>query len=284
MNANLQQPTHIKQWLISATTQLEAAGISSGHLDAEIILSHTIRKPRTYLHSHLDDILEPRQLEIADARLQLRLDRVPIAYIIGHKEFYGRRFKVTTSTLIPRPETEDIIDIVKDLAPKNLALFDESFRIVDVGTGSGNIGVTLKLELPEAEVALLDISPHALKVAASNASTLGADVQSIKSDLLQSYPFKSDIIVANLPYVDTSWERSPETQYEPESALLAGNGGLALILKLIDQAALSLKPQGFLVLEADPSQHAEILRYGVKKGFRLHMAVQGYIVTLQKTA
>lgn len=273
----------IKSWLESATKELKAIGIDSARLDAEIILAHSLRKPRTYLHAHLDDELELRVIEIADARLLLRTDRVPVAYIIGHKDFYGRRFKVTTSTLIPRPETEDIIDIVKRLAPKNISLFDESFRIVDVGTGSGCIGITLKLEIPDAEVTLLDISPHALKVAASNASSLGADVQSIKSDLLQAYPYRSNIIVANLPYVDVSWERSPETEHEPEIALLAGQGGLALIKKLIDQASTRLTQSGYLVLEADPSQHADIISYGLSRHFRLAHKIQHYIVTLQKT-
>jgi release factor glutamine methyltransferase len=274
----------IKSWLEHATRELKAIGIDSARLDAEIILAHSLRKPRTYLHAHLDDELELRVVEIADARLLLRTDRVPVAYIIGHKDFYGRRFKVTTSTLIPRPETEDIIDIVKGLAPKNMSLFDESFRIVDVGAGSGCIGITLKLEIPDAEVTLLDISPHALKVAASNASSLGADVQSIKSDLLQAYPYRSNIIVANLPYVDKAWETSPETKHEPEIALFAHHGGLALIKKLIDQASTRLVQDGYLILEADPTQHADILTHAVGRHFRLAHKITNYIVTLQKTS
>lgn len=273
----------IKDWLYDATKELEAVGITSAKLDGEIILAHSLRRPRTYLHAHQDDDLEQRVVEIADARLLLRSDRVPIAYIIGHKDFYGRRFRVTTSTLIPRPETEDIIGVVKNLVPKNLSLFDESFRIVDVGTGSGCIGITLKLEISEAEITLLDISPYALKVAASNASTLGAKVKSIKSDLLQAYPFRSNIIVANLPYVNPSWERSPETKHEPEIALFADQDGLGLIKKLIDQAATQLVTSGYLVLEADPSQHADLISYGLTKKFRLSGKIKNYIVTLQKT-
>jgi release factor glutamine methyltransferase len=274
----------IKSWLDAATKELSDIGITSARLDAEIILAHTVRKPRTYLHAHEEQALEPREIEIADARLLVRLDRVPVAYIIGHKEFYGRRFTVTPSTLTPRPETEDMIDVVKKLVPKNISLFDESFRIVDVGTGTGCIGITLKLEIPDAEVTLLDIDPYVLKVAASNASRLQADVQSIKSNLLQNYPFRSNIIVANLPYVDPSWERSPETHHEPEQALFAADGGLALIKKLIDQAATHIAPSGFMVLEADPTQHADIIQYGIKKDFRLESAPKNYILSLQKNA
>lgn len=270
-----------KEWLNTATTQLQTIGLSTARLDAEIILAHTLRISRTHLHAHLDDELVDRDLEIANARLDLRSDRVPVAYIIGHKEFYGRRFKVTTATLIPRPESEDLIDLIKACVPKNTSLFDDPFRLVDVGTGSGCIGITAKLELPELEVSLLDISPQALKVAANNASTLGADVHIIRSDLLQNYPFKSNSVVANLPYVDESWERSPETEHEPSLALFAGNGGKALIFKLINQAESSIVSGGYLILEADPMQHSDIALHAEKHGF-MHHQTKGYAVAFER--
>lgn len=283
MNENSQQLMHIKTWLDSATDQLEAVGIKSARLDAEIILDHTIRKNRTYLHAHDDELLDARTLEIADARLALRLDRVPVAYIIGHKEFYGRRFNVTTATLIPRPESEAIIDVLKDLMPKNQALLPErNLKLVDVGTGSGNLGITAKLELQELEVTLLDNSSQALKVAERNREQLGADVRMIKSDLLTDYPFQPDIIVANLPYVDPSWERSPETNYEPSSALFADKGGLALINKLIVQASTRLTPKGKLLLEADPEQHATITQFAHQHGFQ-RTRQQDYCLVFEKS-
>ena len=100
----------IANWLASATDQLRAIGITSARLDAELLLAHTLRKSRTWIHAHGDEMIDSRTKEIANARLDLRLDRVPIAYIIGHKEFYGRLFKVTASVLIPRPESEAVID------------------------------------------------------------------------------------------------------------------------------------------------------------------------------
>ena len=105
----------IAEWMTHAAAALQSAGIPSARLDAEIILAHTLKKSRTYLHAHDDETLEARELEIADARLALREDRTPVAYIIGHKEFYGRPFKVTPSTLIPRPESEMIITLLKEL-------------------------------------------------------------------------------------------------------------------------------------------------------------------------
>lgn len=281
MSANLPQPAPaIKSWLAGAANQLSSAGIPSARLDAEIILAHTLRKNRTYVHAHADELLSDRDNEIADARLALRLDRVPIAYIIGHKDFYGRRFNVTTETLIPRPESEDMIDLIKKLTPNNTSLFKNEYRLTDVGTGSGALGISAKLELPDLTVTLLDISPYALKVAASNATRLHADVQIIKSDLLLDFPFTSNMIVANLPYVDPSWERSPETNHEPGLALFADNGGMSLIFKLIDQTKGSLYPGGYLLLEADPVQHQPITQYAAKKGFT-HITTKGYCLALQ---
>lgn len=271
MNVNSQPPAPaIKSWLDGASQQLSALGIASARLDAEIILAHTLRKSRTYLHAHLDEKLDARTNEIADARLALRVDRVPIAYIVGHKEFYGRQFAVTTATLIPRPESEELIETLKRVVPQNLTLFNDTrLRLIDVGTGSGCLGITAKLELPELDVTLVDISAHALTVARANAKRLNADVTLLRNDLLSNYPLKADIIIANLPYVDPSWERSPETSHEPELALFADDEGKALIFKLIAQSLDVLSERGLIILEADPIQHESIILYAKGKGFRL---------------
>lgn len=283
MNANLLPKTPvIKDWLHAATIKLVGAGIGSAKLDAEIILAHTLRKSRTYLHAHGEQELEPRQYEIANARLDLRLDRTPIAYIIGHKEFYGRLFRVTPATLIPRPESETLISLLKELVPKNIALpGTPPTRLVDVGTGSGCLGLTAKLELPELDVTLLDVSRHALSVAKRNAQHLGAKVMIEQSDLLANYPLQADFIVANLPYVDLSWERSPETNFEPELALFAPNDGLQLILKLLHQTPSHLTSNGYILLEADPRQHAAIINVAKVQGLH-HDKTEGFIVVLQK--
>jgi len=285
MNVNSQLPVPaINDWLASASAQLKMANIASARLDAEIILAHTLRKSRTYLHAHSDDVLEPRVQEIADARLALRLDHVPIAYIVGHKEFYGRHFLVTTATLIPRPESESIIDVLKDLMPRNLTLLDDiKTHLIDVGTGSGCLGITAKLEFPELDVTLLDISIHALTVATTNAKRLDAEVTVLKSDLLQSYPLQTDIIIANLPYVDRSWDdRSLDTMHEPSLALFADDGGKALINKLIYQSVDVLSPQGLLLLEADPTQHQQIISYAKQQGFRL-IITHDYCIALRRS-
>ena len=280
---NASSPT-IADWLTEATRQLAAEKITSARLDSELILSHTLRKPRTWLHGHSDETLDSRSTEIANARLDLRLDRVPVAYIIGHKDFYGHNFKVTTATLIPRPESEDLIELLKEALPKNETLLDERpLRVVDVGTGSGSLGITAKLEHPELDVTLIDVSRHALKVAEENAENLHAEVTLTQSDLLTSYPFAADIIIANLPYVDIEWERSPETDHEPASALFASNNGLSLIFELLIQTKEKLTLGGKLILEADPEQHAAIKKEAAKYGL-VHVSTIHYGLLFDKLA
>ena len=269
--------TTVELWLRDAAEMLAHAGISSALLDAEIILAHTLRKSRTWLHAHGEERLSLREREIAGARLDLRLDRTPIAYIIGHKEFYGRLFKVSPSVLVPRPESETIIELLDNLC-------DGSTKtLVDVGTGSGCLGITAKLEHPELEVTLTDISHHALGIAEKNAETLGATIAIVKNDLLvpnPQLPPQIDIILANLPYVDHNWERSPETNYEPELALFADKGGRALIERLLQEAPLYLVTGGILLLEADPEQHHALIVHATTLGYT-HVVTEGYCVVLR---
>lgn len=265
----------VREWLSQAIAQLRAANIPSAQLDAEIILSHTLLKGRTYLHAHNETPLDPYRREIADARLQLRLERTPIAYIVGHKEFYGRTFRVSPATLIPRPESEDIITLLKEQIIRPAA------RLVDVGTGSGCLGISAKLELPHLDVTLLDISQHALTIAQKNAQKLHADVEFLRSDLLELYPFYATVILANLPYVDPTWSRSPETAHEPDIALFADEKGLHLINKLIVQTNTHLVSGGYLFLEADPRQHQAIITTAQAYGLSV-TKIQGFIVCLQK--
>jgi release factor glutamine methyltransferase len=274
----------ISEWLKEATRRLKYADIPSARLDAELILAHTLRKNRTYLHAHIDQSLTERELEIAEARLTLRVDRVPVAYIIGHKEFYGRLFHVTTATLIPRPESEEMIDLLKELVketPPRL-LGSPPLRLIDVGTGSGCLGISAKLELPELDVTLADVSRHALAVATKNSQQLQAEVALVQSDLLTSFPIQPDFILANLPYVDPQWDLSPELKHEPALALFTDDNGLRLIKKLIQQASMQLAPGGHLLLEADTSQLDAISTYAADHGMH-ETTRRGFIICLKKS-
>lgn len=268
----------ISTWLRQATKQLKDIGIASARLDAELLLSNTLRKTRTYLHAHLDETIDPRRQDIADARLSLRLDRVPLAYILGYREFYGRQFAVTPAVLIPRPESEDMISLLlemttSDIAPKTL---------IDIGTGSGCLGITAKLERPNLLVTLSDTSSKALAIAEKNAANLQADVFIQKQSLLSGNVQRLDYILANLPYVDREWEVSPELRHEPDEALYARRGGLALIEELLKQAPQHCNPGALVFIEADPVQHPAIISLASSLSLR-PKEVRGYIIALAYT-
>lgn len=269
----------IKDWLKDAASKLSSIGIPSAILDAEIILSSTLNKNRTYLHAHNDDTIEATTAKVANDKLNLRLNRMPIAYIIGHKEFYGRDFIVTSDTLIPRPESESIIDLLKDIFKEINK--NQTIKIIDVGTGSGCLGITAKLELQNVDVTLIDISNKALEIAGKNAKKLSADVKIIQNDLLKNLSIKSDIIIANLPYVDQSWNRSPETDFEPSLALFADNNGLSIIEKLILQTNNALLMGGYLIIEADPDQHRSLIEFAKKQTLKM-VKISGYAIEFKK--
>jgi len=248
----------LKQCLSLAFTELTLARIPSAQLDIELIASHVLQKERTWLITHDGYILSETELEKINSMVAKRAKRVPLAYLTGHKEFYGREFIVTPDVLTPRPETEDLIEIIKQIKPK---------RLLDAGSGSGCIGLTSKLELPDTCVTLSDIDELALEIAKQNGESLSVGgINYVESDLLEHWLHQDslelyDLIGSNLPYVDRDWETSPELDYEPETALYATDYGLELIKKLIDQASQALTGSGYLLLEADPRQHDRITRY-----------------------
>lgn len=267
---------NISAWLIKATKRLKDIGIMSARLDAELLLAETLRRPRTYLHAHLDEPIDPRRHDIAEARLDLRLDRVPLAYIVGYKEFYGRRFSVTPQVLIPRPESEAIIALLLALTTDTLL----PLTVIDIGTGSGCLGITVALERPAWRITLADTSTDALRVAEKNAHQLGASVNFREQNLLRGHIEPLDVIIANLPYVDRNWQQSPELRHEPAQALYAAEGGLRLIMQLIQQAPRSLRPNGLLILEADTRQHQAIIMEARRHGFQ-HERSEGLAVALR---
>ena len=203
-------------------------------------------------------------------------------------DFYGRDFVVTPDVLIPRPETEMIIDAVLSLVGKpylpgvkpSKPKLPQDCRILDVGTGSGCVAITLKKELPEAEVSASDVSKEALGVARENAKNLGADIDFAKSDLLDDVEGEFDIVVANLPYVDADWDWIDKEALaaEPALALYAEDGGLALIKKLIRQVSEREIP--YLILEADPCQHGQIIKYANARDYQL-LESRGFCLVLR---
>ncbi len=254
----------IKEWLFSLKKQYQNAAEFS-NLDLELILSHVLNaKDRSYLVLRENDELEERQVELASAFARRRfIGEEPLAYILSEKEFYGRKFYVDKRVLIPRPETEQLIEITKKIASER----NDRPTILDVGTGSGAIAITLKKELPELRIIASDLSEDALTVARRNAKTLDADVEFIQSDLLKEIDILPEIIVANLPYVDLTWDFvSKNLHFEPKEALFADDSGLSVIKQLIIELAKRLygnekRNNCFLILELDPSQKTDIRNY-----------------------
>jgi release factor glutamine methyltransferase len=230
-------------------------------LDSELIVAHILGKERSFLHAHPEYEFSETELAQIRAATERRASGEPLAYTLGYKEFYGRIFKVTKDTLIPRPETEVLVIEAISLRPKS---------ILDVGTGSGCIAVTLSKELPGVSISAIDISKEALAVAKENAQKHHAQIAFMQSDLLSNLhkAQKYDLIIANLPYVDKNWTwLGAELSFEPESALFAEDGGLELIKKIILQAPSRLNPHGYLLLEADQIQHQTIIDFAQKSGY-----------------
>jgi release factor glutamine methyltransferase len=212
----------------------------------------TLNSDRAYLYAHAERELSADEQTRYDAALSERARGVPAQYITGHQEFWGMDLIVTPAVLVPRPETEHVIESVLDLAGVRKTL---PLRIADVGTGSGGIALALAHEMPQAEIYATDLSAAALEVARANAARhqLDSRIQFREADLLAGFADNSfDFIVSNPPYVGDSEVDQVQLEvrkFEPRSAVFAGHTGFEVIARLIPQAYTSLKPGGWLVME-----------------------------------
>jgi len=246
--------------------RLESAGVPSLALAAELLLMHALDRDRTWLYTHPEDEIQSATLEKFRALVAERCSGAPTQYLTGKQEFWGFDFEVTPAVLIPRPETEHVIEVTLDLLGperKNTPL-----RIADIGTGSGCIAIALAHELPLAAILATDISGEALAVAKRNAARLHPTgrIQFIESNLFDAFraegtlstptqpnePPRFDVIVSNPPYILLG--EAPQLQrevhaHEPAIALFAGEDGLAIYAPLIRQARKFLEPNGLLILE-----------------------------------
>lgn len=271
----------IADFLAISTKTLSKAGIASARLDSELILAHVLRRSREWLLAHDATALTQPQQQQARQLLLQRAQRRPIAYLTGKRDFYGHSFLVNEQVLVPRPESEVILAMLDELAQ------DHHLRtVLDVGTGSGCLAISIKLAHPDLAVSACDISKSALLVARRNAARLlpsGQQIKFYQSDLLSGLPVSSrfDLIVANLPYLSPGQDGlSPELAYEPAIALYADDNGLSLIKQLIATAPARLTPDGYLLLEMDTSQtetvanHATSYHYQVVKQEPFHLLMR----------
>jgi release factor glutamine methyltransferase len=255
----------LRETLTAATAQLANDPHLSDNAtrDAELLLLHTLEISRVSLIAHPDRELTPAQQALYEETIARRLLHEPIQYITGQQEFYGLTLHVTPAVLIPRPETEHLVEAVLKLFPP-----DKPLRIADIGTGSGAIAIALAAHLPQATIIALDISPEALTIAAANARehNVAGRIQFLQSDLLSALDHVAetfDAIVSNPPYIPES-DRStlhPQVRdHEPAVALFAGETGLDIYRRLIPQALDTLKPNGLLALEIGHGQQADLAR------------------------
>jgi len=231
--------------LLQGTKLLEEEAIAASRLTAEVLLMHALRRDRAYLYAHCDEELTELAWIHYGRYLHERIQGKPTQYITGHQEFYGRDFRVTRDVLIPRPETEHLVEAsIARIQPRNV--------VVDVGTGSGAIAVTLALETA-GQVFATDISTAALCVAQSNANLLSANVSLLACDLAAPIRDRSvDVLVSNPPYVPKTDEPGLQREvrdYEPPVALYGGLTGLEIYQRLIVEASRVLRPRGWLLLE-----------------------------------
>ncbi len=262
--ANLDTPQTVGTVLQLATALLSQAGIATARLDAEVLLACACDVGRAALYARWRDPVPELAFHRFTSMLRRRGQREPLQYIIGHQEFWSLDFTVTSDVLIPRPETELLVELtLGKLSQPSESGAGVSARICDLGTGSGCIAVALARELPSAEVYALDISAAALAVARMNAHRHGVDarVQLILSDGFSALRgCRFDAIVCNPPYVCTGAlaGAQPELSWEPRQALDGGEDGLAVIEPIVAQAPAYLKEGGWLLMEIGAEQGREV--------------------------
>jgi release factor glutamine methyltransferase len=257
---------HLKDSLSAAIVRLTAENVPSPRLNAELLLMFTLSSDRAYLFAHPERKLSTEEESSYEAALAERIRGVPAQYITGHQEFWGMDLIVTPAVLIPRPETEHVIETVLEIQnsgvrpPTSAKTNSEvrgpksKVRIVDVGTGSGCIALALAKELPHAEIHATDIPPDALEIARANAARhqLERRIHFRQADLLEGLKGEFDFVVSNPPYVGESEEDQVQLEvrrFEPRNAVFAGPKGTEVIARLIPQASQRLRPGGWLVME-----------------------------------
>ncbi|MDC0946228.1 peptide chain release factor N(5)-glutamine methyltransferase [Nitrospinaceae bacterium] len=249
---------NINSFLNWSQSQLAEAGVNSPRLDSEIILAHTLNLSRTDLWTQDKRVLSESEKKIAKKNVERRLNREPVSLIVGHQEFWSLDFVVDGNVLTPRPETELIIETALNCISSHTA------RILDLGTGSGALAVTMAKEVPECKVSAIDIDPNALSIAKENAVRHGvADrIEFVCADLIKSaWSGYFSIILSNPPYIKSADIKKimPEVQnYEPEKALDGGITGLAFYRAIIPMAIDRLEENGFLILEIGHDQADEV--------------------------
>lgn len=256
---NRQDDTPESQTIAAHLTRASAL---IGRFEAHLLLAHVLGKPREYLIAHDDEELSPEKAAAFEMVTSLRMAGTPVPYLTGRQEFFGRWFMVDDNVLIPRPDTEVLIE-------QALLVAGSKPRILDLGTGSGCIAVTLALEIPDAEVTATDKSPAALEMCGRNAEALGARVRRLEGSWFTAIPGGEtfDLIVSNPPYIHPEDEHLAALEFEPVSALTDGVDGLEDLRTITAGAMTFLRPGGWLLLEHGWDQGESVRKLLERAGF-----------------
>jgi release factor glutamine methyltransferase len=252
--------------LQATTAYLKKRNVENPRLNAEHLMAHALRRKRIELYLDFERALTETELAPLRGLVKRRSEGEPLQHLLGTVEFCGLTFLCDKRALVPRPETEQLVELVET------RIENRELRIVDVGTGSGVIALSLAAKMPEAQVLGVDVSEDALALAQENAARLNLSerVQFLKSRLLENIEGAFDLIVANLPYVSIQDRHtlSLEVLHDPEVALFAGAQGDELVSELIDQARFRLRPGGLLALEIGLGQSEALLSALAEKNYR----------------
>ncbi|KMO87192.1 modification methylase HemK [Megasphaera cerevisiae DSM 20462] len=246
-------------------------GIDSARLDAEILLAHVLRKERIYLYSHYDEPMNPQELSVYRDMVKQRAGRLSVAHILGRKAFMGMDFCVNRDVLVPRPETELLVETILEQAGR-----DGAVSVLDIGTGSGAVILSILQYMPQACGSGVDISPQALAVAKKNGAALQLSerVTWIESDIVSGVsPQVFDWIVSNPPYLTQAdmEQLEPEVRYDPPQALFGGTDGLDIYRRMAEECWSYLKQDGFFAVEIGAGQANEVIAVFTHTGMYGHV-------------
>lgn len=253
----------IADWLVPSMIKLRDVGVDSPRRDCLVLLEDTVQKDRAWVVAHPEHELDQKVIQELDSLIARRVNREPLAYIRGKAWFYGRFFEVNTNVLIPRPESENFIELLKELQPK---------KVIDIGTGSGALAITAKLELPNCEVIATDTSSLALEIAQKNAAIHTVKIQFVSGSLLEPIndeQLKDSVIVANLPYVPNNLITGPEITREPKEALFSGEDGLDHYTRFWQELEQMLTKPTYILTESLESQHQALQKLAKTASYRL---------------
>ena len=253
--------TTLLEILTKGTSYLEKKGVESARLNMELMVAHVLKMQRMQLYLEFERPLSEAELTPLREMLKRRGEREPLQHIIGEVEFCGRTFKSDARALIPRPETEELVEYVQNLD------LPSAPQILDLCSGSGVIGLTLQAELPDAVVTLADISPEALALSRENEQLLGLEVQSVQSDMFSAISGKYDLIICNPPYVASGFAIEPEVERDPALALFSGADGLDFLRAMVPQVPHFLNAGGYVALEVGYDQGSAVAALLTAAGF-----------------